>query len=224
MPKISTGNTINITTDKTDYRCSVDVYYDKKDHFRIEIPDGFRAQFDAAVASNAKLTGRDWDIDRKMIVVGETEKEVLANFESVIRTFLNTSLNERPVIVIKYGDTCDKPRNDYERQADSKYKVGLNLQLIYCTEVSLPGTKLKYYKYTKIQCLSKSELTRRAIDVSFANQYSTGDCIIDDTPENREYLEMIHANIEKLAEAMKEYTKSPGSLLGLITSNQKLIG
>lgn len=220
MPKISSNKSIRIETEKFKGHKVVDVHYNKEWRFYVQIPDEYTSQFDSI--EKIPHTGRigRWfgqgNDPRKKIVHGQSEEEVLERAKEVFTLLAATGLEERNVILVKYVsyNENDGRHSDYDH-----VDVGLELALCYAVEVTTPGQKPKYYKYQEYGYGEEKEMRKREVNTGWSK-----DIAIPDTPDNREFLERIHAATRKLADEMTKYTETPEKLLELIQSNQKLIG
>lgn len=222
MPKISKDNRIRIYTDKVDEVFIVDVNYTQDWKFQIEIPDVYKERFNATnqeLRPNTVLTGKEYRSNRKMIVYAESEEDVKERFKNTITMFAEMSIQKREVMIV----TCEASTENTQYTKSDKPKTGLSLDICYATEVSVPGGKPKYYKFTERSGWNKeeTETVKSEVQLSWRKE---GVLIIDTTDENKQFLENIYENLKRLSDVMKEYTKTNESILELIASKQKLIG
>jgi hypothetical protein len=221
MPKIS-RESIRINADETDERFDFDIHYARDYGFYAEIPPGFNDVFDELNEEQLKKysAARKYKYKynhgaHKRVVLCETEMGVADAMKKLVSGLLLLTIKKEAVIIVDFTDHTDTHDNTNDFPA-----VGLELSIVYCHRVTAGGKDPKYYKYSTSDWFGKDKTVRQQINVGGYRNQST---IIDDTPENRKFLEDIHGALDILVKKMAEFTGSSESMLKMIASRQKLL-
>lgn len=220
MPKISTSS-VRITTPAGDVHYSITVNYTSAHGFYIAIPDEFAAAYDLMTDEQIKKHGlvcirRGKYNNGEMIcraVAAPTEKEATSFFKTAVTYFAENTIQKRPVIILTFHKegTLGKTSNGGHSLQDIGIKMGID----YAVEHRI-GEKLQFtqeYKNHGYDCVSH---------VSIDNRWNCEVAVIDDTPENREYIERIYGALGQLQEQLMKLAKKD-VLLAAIDNNQKLL-
>lgn len=231
MPKIS-KNTIQIYNKKqSNTNFVIDILYNQDLKFYAVIPAAFNENFDllsgselegfAATRKYKSVTDRVSSTQNfERIISSDTEVGVLSNMKRFLEYLIDFTIVSRNVIILFFNTNGTTYNN--MSFAKSKYpQIQMELGLVYCVETSIPnvGTP-KYMQYRKTERLSGGFIEEK----SEFNIWGKQCTVIDDTEENRAFLEKIYNGFSELISAMKEFTKTPEALLQLIGSGLRLIG
>ncbi len=218
MAKISTNNEIHIRAKSVEKIFLVGVYYNKDMKFFAQVPPEFfdhfnqldeekRKEFNAAQSSL-----HTWNIDKvKHTIKGATEEECLINMENFITYAIDMIAIKRKVIVLSYVGSKIDNRSARKNNPEHPH-LELGISLLYCTEVSTGANNNTY-------CIFDENGGRRQ-DLDVRKDVT----VIDDTEQNRKFVEDVYTKLDILNSALIKFTKTPEVLMQLIASNQKLLG
>lgn len=221
MPKIS-NNTVNVYNHHIQKSFDVAINYNQQ--------HAFYAQIETAFVEIADHMGddelKDYKLERsyktkyrqgsyKWITAGSNKGEVLSQMKKFLEFATAKTLSHRNVIIVFFTGR-DNMRYNNHRYNIEHPQIGLKFGLTYAVETSVTDKKV-YSTYNGND--HRGNPIRQEL-----NLYGEASCIIPDTPENRETLESLYHNLNSLNERLKEFTATPEALLGLISSNQKLLG
>jgi hypothetical protein len=219
MPKIS-NNRIGVGNNATEAFYDVPVYYNQARHFYCEIPKDFNESFDLLDNLKKRHAFKDRK-GSKMIrgVEGTTEAEALQRTKTLLAELLTAQVKQRPVIVLFYHSReTTFGMHEFNEEHES---LAIQLGLTYCTETKIGDSgEPKYYIYKEHKWLGDEVRTTR----TELHPYDSSTTIIDDTPENRHFLEGLYHALKQLQANLDKFTESPVALLGLINSNKNLLG
>ncbi len=203
-----------------------EMLYNSDHLFHAVIPSEFNDAFDHLNETELKeLSVKKWhkskynrESNYTRIVHAVNEGTCEAAMKKFIEAVMDSELKRRNVIVLFYNgkDECNYGDHQYNGEHP---QIGFQIGLTYCVETTL-GEKKVYNLFREETDLDGEKRTIRK-EIRIINYHTT---IIDDTPKNREFLENIYAKLGWLNKQLKEFTKTEESLLGLIESNQKLLG
>lgn len=219
MPKIGSFRT-TITANNITHDFIYDIMYNQKDKFNISIPQELNESFDLLSYEEYQQFGIV--VNKKNIiraVYAVTQEGVEDRFSALVKKLLESSCSSRDVIVV-YMQNKDFGDND----CTSEFKSGLagfRMRFTYCTEKVFPGSEPKYYIFRKGSAIMGGYTTKEVVSVHCSGKDTV--TVIDDTPENRLFLENIHAAINTLHEKIKSITRTPEELVGFIESKQLLL-
>lgn len=219
MPKISKEN-IRVDTKDTNHTFEITVNYNKDHHFYATLPDEVIDSFNAMNDTERKKIGgftfykpgeRHGGTGRPAIS-SATHEKLIQDMKKAIATLFEVSLIKRQVIVIDFNS-----ERGYSRSGGYTHEpTGFSLGLTYCTEVRVGAKDPKFYKYDKDYWNED-----RKTEVYISSRKDAA--IIDDTPENRKFLEDIYKAVKILGSKLQKYTKNDKSIMELITSNTILL-
>lgn len=218
MPKIS-NNKIGIQTKDIKKTYDVQIMYNQDNLFYAKIDPEFDALFDhAADETLKKFNAKGYNKGREFarIVTGDTEPTALSNVKKFYEHFLQETIQKRDVIIVFFkGD--DKTYYHGHYYNSNHPQIGMKFGLTYAVETT-SGDKKVYNQYITHSQFGSPETTRKEI-----NLWNELVVIIDDTPENRTFLETLYNAFNDLNQKMKDFTGSSEKLLALIASKQPLL-
>lgn len=224
MPKIR-KQTISVRHGEVSKNFDLTTMYDQEDAFYIELPIEFKSlihhtensELDGLQISKkyrSKYGRYDADMDSyKAIVSANNEQECLSKAKAAIKHFMDKIIAKRNVIIVFYYPKASSSynRHYYNPQYD---QIGIQFGLTYAVESSV-GDKKVYSMYRTSE--NNPEHMR---ELSLWGDNST---IIDDTEENRRFLEQLYDALKALNEKISSFTKNEESLINMISSGVKLL-
>jgi len=149
------------------------------------------------------------------IIVAKTENDFYGTAPKALTALLEAAVVRKQVIILYFEkEGQSNIDNDYNKEHQ---KTGVKLAIKYCTELSI-GDKKDYAEFTMVQRFSQLEEDR--INVYPGRK---GHVVLDDTPENRIFVEDFYNKLKQLSELLSDIIMQPGRLLEVISSNQKLL-
>lgn len=217
MPKISSNNSVRIQVDNNTKHFGVDVHYNKDFWFYARIPDELLEPLKHV--SEPKEYHVAYSTKSGKVVTGNTESECLDRVKTLFKALLNSQITHRNVIIL-FVDGPGRLRGAYESNYNDKHqKIELNVAMVYAEESVVLGGQPNYNKVTHHYFGSEKQVRKSSISIGRSR------CVvIDDTSENRDFLESLYGKLSQLNETLQNFTKDNESLLGLISSNQRLLG
>ena len=225
MPKIS-KHKIRIDNDTYRKMYDVEVYYNQEHGFYVVMPPELNDAFDLLSDSERKLyhAFKNYKSNRdcrngiyKRCVGSTTEDTAVSNAKILIEKLVTSEVKQRNVILVFYkSDTAQYGDHQYNKEHDA---IGLQLGLTYCTETKV-GEETNYYIYEERDGVFEDKVykTKRKISI-----WRNGVTIIDDTKENRVFVESLYKAFQGLIAKLDKFTESKESFLKLISSRQKLL-
>lgn len=222
MPKVSSA-VIKINEKEISSTYNVDVIYNSTVLFYIVVPEEFNEQFDhvtdeeLAESSAKKLYKRKSHFGPFLrVICSATEAGCVENAKAFFKKLILLSVVKRDVIIVRVNDddyTLEKLKNG---ENDFGYmEVSMHMQ--YCLETKA-GVKVQYRMWRDSGDDSDPDRTYTEVRMGRENTI-----VIDDTPENRLYLEGIYKKLIMLQQHLKQFIAAPEKLLEDISSNQKLL-
>lgn len=215
MPKISKKEHNIYINDNKFHTLSFDIFYNQKNLFYVTIDEQYneilfslKDKIDVPVTS---IYGAGYhnmsDKPVSYIVKGDSENKVEELVLKLYREVIGKTLTERPVIAVFF-------RNDRTNYNSMKYNqehdvLGFNYGLLYCIEKTVQGGKPDYYT-TWVSPMNEA-------DIHYQRAYLSDCTVIDDTPENRLFLEDLYSKIKNLQKALSKFLPSPELLLSTIS-------
>lgn len=202
-----------------------EMLYNSDNLFHAMIPSEFNDTFDHLNETQLKELSAAKSYKRKFnagpytrIVHAVNEGSCEEAMKKFIEAVMDSEIKRRNVIVLFYNgkDQCNYGDHQYNGEHP---QIGFQIGLTYCVETTL-GDKKIYNLFREEKDFDGEKRTIRK-EIRIIDYHTT---IIDDTPKNREFLENIYSKLGWLNNQLKEFTKTEESLLGLIESNQKLLG
>lgn len=230
MPKIS-QNTFKLYHKEVTIDFNIEIHYNSENGFFIKLPPEYIIshshlnneqceKFNTCIIFKNNRERYREDGKGIPIVKGQYEGICLENFKLLINHLLTSTITKREVIIVFYNPKDNTGYNSHKHNVEHP-QIGLQFGLTYATETRVGENLPKYYIYSKNgESVSINHMHESKREINLWNSSST---IIDDTPENREFLETMYKALINLNEKMKEFTKTPEALLSLISSNQKLL-
>lgn len=229
MPKISTNN-IRVFNDNINETFQIEVNYNKDNLFYAVVPEQFNEAWDHLSEAEMKefktqklhkskhsmFSGGQF----KRIVSDSHEAECIESMRKLLQKLIKECIVKKDVIIVFYNpkDNCQYGNFEENKQHP---QIGMQFSLTYAQETSVGNGKKIYnvFRHYKSGITEeRDETSRREVSV-WGGNYT----IIDDTPENRIFLEDIYFKLNNLKLALTEYTKSPETLVQLIESKQLLL-
>lgn len=225
MPKIS-NNRIEVRHEERREHFDIEINYNQDHHFYAVIPSAFDKAFDlmteedrkkyyAERSYKSKRAAFNSDREYKRIISAPTEAEALSRMKVLCKHLISHELRVRNVIILRYREANTNYHG--ERYNHEHPQVGMMLSLLYCKESSMAGGKPQYYTEREIG------IDRRKVTESVSMTWENNARVIDDTPENRAFLENLYGAFVQLKKKLDEFCGSTEALLELIASNQLLL-
>jgi len=220
MPKISTNQVKIYHKDIEEYFTLV-VMYNQTNRFYIEVPDPFTDIInhlsDEELETLKIIFNHEKRSSNKKIISAETEEICIDLMKKAIKNLIDKRIVQRDVIIVFYNpkDECTYGDHRYNKEHP---QIGMQIGLTYAIESTL-GDKKVYSTYETKDWFG--DLRTNRTEIRLWNQSAT---VIPDTPQNRETLERLYDGFVKLNEKMKEFTKTPDSLIAFIDSKLKILG
>ncbi len=231
MPKIRKNHS-RIVCEGTPKGFEYDIMYSKRsstdskkdlNYFNIKIPAEYIPAFDLlskeerqkfscdSYTGKRDYNSRDIGYLRNRLVYADTEVEVIKNFEALMLHLIQQVITTRRVIII-YTDDDSHGGESVGNDFYGRSSVGINFGFKYLEESQIGESKKSYARVN-------GNGTKNEEYVHPHNKLT----IIDDTPENRVFLETLHDALTKLSATIMGVTKTSEALLTMINSGQKLI-
>lgn len=197
---------------------NVDVEYTRSNGFFIVIPVELQSKAEILKDNYSSIVRSKVEV---FIVQGKNEMDCINNAKLEFFNLLKSTIKERAVIIVLYepDNNCTFGEHQYNKEHT---QIGLRMGLTYAIEVESLG-KLSYF-------LQEGMLTGDGLSPSFRYKSGTnlriwerGSTIIDDTPDNRLFLETLYLNLKVLNDKLGTFTKTPESMQNFIESKVKLI-
>jgi len=156
------------------------------------------------------LTFREVNRSKSMIcIVAKTEGELEADMVKFYEKEILSSTSSRKVIIIHYSS----PTTSYgsHHYNEDHPQIALQLGLTYATEFVI-GDEKSY------STQAKGRYSRGKFRI-----WDNGTTIIDDTKENRKWLETLYAALKNVETALDTITENNETLQKFISSGQKLL-
>jgi len=208
----------------------VTIWYDSEYQFYIPLPSEYWDPFDMLDTDERKKFYLEWkgktkgsrdanDYRSRRIVSDVSEAGTFAAFEKFVKYVADTKMERRAVIIVQF----EKDSDAREENDTIKPKISMHLGLNYCIETKLPGREPKYYRHWDQADYFDEKVNHMKEEVNVRGWRGSQDVVIDDTPDNRAFLEEIYKAYRLLIDRMGDFTKSSEALIRLIESKQKLL-
>lgn len=151
--------------------------------------------------------------DRGLIGFGvraDTLEDVEHRMVTLLKTLLGISIKKRPVIIVKYQGNVEK--TNLHTFPDTE----VSLSLTYAIESSVSGGESGFVLNNN----NKPGFEQR---VEMGYRWRDDTIILDDTPNNRAFLEQLHGALNKLREKLDVIMSDNKSLLRAIDNKTKLL-
>lgn len=220
MPKITTIQ-IPINIDGHREHHSADVYYHEGTFYCI-LPEKFNTAYDhLAVKDKEKYHVKyystrkyvEGDRNKKRATFSTTEDGAVGAMSKLINYLFKMVVKKRRVILFGY----DNGRWGNKEREEEFEEIKMELKIRFAEETSAGGKATYSESYVYSGWNNEKETMYREINVD------EKDVVVDDTPENREFLQSIYRAFSALITKMDEFTETPQKLLELIKSKQKLL-
>lgn len=217
MPKVK-SESIRVRTDKTDIRFDVSIFYLESIGFYIPIPGDYKDKY-GLLSDELKrgLKALDNPYNRRgnlgPIVAGESLSDVSKLFQTLMIELVKLSSVVRKVILVWYNGTFE------ESDFGGKIKpIVTSFEFVYCEEITTEGQKPKYYSSREYTAFGEQRIDKTEVHLTkgfscFSGYGHKDATVIDDTPENRAFLENIYKTFGALNTALTKVLGSPKNLL-----------
>lgn len=219
MPKIRTL-TVNYTIDSNQHKIDVNIMYDvEKAIFYVVPPKHFYEAIDT-MSDELRTTHhiRHAQGIRGVYghIIADSSESILANDISFLFHCCGNACKKiRNVIIVWCTGTDSSDKDVYHRTQKSnkeEKEISLKLKFILAVETKIgEGTPV----YTQQNVPWKNTIS--------ISGYREAGLVIDDTPENRLFLEDVYSKFDSLIVNLQKFFATPDDLLQLIASNQKLL-
>ena len=221
MPKISKKEHSIFLGDQKFHRLTFEIMYNQKHLFYVKVDE----QYNDIISSEIGLDGGDvltpiykngygyiGEKPTHYIVKSDTESGVEKKTVDLYKTIIGKTLTKRPVIAILFRHS----RVNYNSMRYNKEHdvIGFNFGLLYCIEQKTQGGQPDYY--TSWQYKEGS--------TNYTRCYLSDCTVIDDTPENRAFLEDLYNKIKNLETALSNFLPKEDVLLSIISKGLLQIG
>lgn len=219
MPKIRT-QTVHYTISPNRHYMNVNIMYDTGQKlFYVNVPDAFKD----AINTMPEDLKEKWNVKSAigirgvygLAIIHQQEADLINKLEDLFYYCGNAIKQIRNVIIVwsgsksttsqdkRYGDMgCNKERNEISQ----KFKFVLAIE----TKVGDGNAIYTYQSVTYTNTISMSD-------------YGGKPVVIDDTPENRSFLEDVYIKFDNLIINLEKFFANSDTVLQLIASNQKLL-
>jgi hypothetical protein len=218
MPKIKEVE-IRVSGKSMNRYFKVVLMYNSDESFYAAIPSEFNELFDSMKEDELnKFGARRLYKNKNMtsfsrIVSHTIEFGCIENMKQILSVFMDQTIVKRNVIILFYNPQQNTRYGGLIHNTEHP-QIGLQMGLTYCVE-TLSGDKKSYNIYSK-NALGNDTRT----EISLWNKSCV---VIDDTLENRIFLETLYEALDKLNNKLADFTSTPEKLLNLISSGQKLL-
>jgi hypothetical protein len=231
MPKIS-KKTIKLIVNGLAFYQDIDLMYNADHGFYSVVPAEYDATFDLIYDDEKKrekfsLSKASKGYDRsKRIINASLETELIESLKTFFEYCKTSIAKSRPVICVFF-------KSDKEEREDGDLKglkfddLEMSFGFCYAMEESIGGAKPHYnmvYKQSAYWADKEDRIVRQEVSFHYnwrANKQEK--LILDDTPENRLFLEELYRAYSTLRTKLSGFMRSKKSLLDLIESKQKLL-
>lgn len=234
MPKIS-KKTLKVVANGLAFYQDIDIMYNGDHGFYAVVPEEYKAAFDLLYEDDRKvkkfflsMASKGFSLTKR-IIAGSSEADLIERLKAFFEYCKTESATSRPVICVFFK--AEKEERQDSDLKDLKFDdLEMSFGFCYAMEESLGGAKPHYnivYKEKRRHWMSddeKNDLRLMRQEVSFPYNWNKNDrLILDDTPENRAFLEELYRAYSTLRTKLAGFMKSKKSLLELIESKQKLL-
>lgn len=226
MPKIS-NNQVTIYKETIKLHYTVVIMYNQNNMFYAVVPEEFnehvkhltdderKTLYVSYERTNSRLQTKE---SSRFIICAETEQLCLERWKTAIKILAEKKIEKRNVIIIHFipNNTTSYGSMSYNREHT---QIGLQFGLAYALETKSGDTK----NYKRIHT-HKDNNGNEHTSYQDMSIYRGSCTVIDDTEENRLFLNNLYNALKNLHDKLKDYTSTSESILQLIQSGTKLIG
>ncbi len=224
MPKIS-KKTIRCGPSTAPGIFEIEVMYNQDELFYITLPKRLNAAYDIADKKKKnELGGYERNTNRRSDMYGtkdfirlvnaSSEKLVLEKMEKLITYLMTQQTIVRDVIVIFFVENHSHYSGRIHNEKHPE--IGMQYGLFYGRETKVGKDGKPYYQSVN----KEGNIDRRNDGMWSENSF----VVIDDTTENRLFVENIYTALGVLINRLKLCTKTTEAMIELIGSKQRLIG
>lgn len=222
MPKISSNNLyINVGDIKTKY--NIEIKYDQLNGFYALVPASIRRQCELLSKEEAKAFDLEHVSKSKHDhsqnnpgVRCATESETLSKMKALLMAILAKEVASRNVIIIHFdGGSIDRRGKNGDGEMP---EIVVSLGITYAVEEKMGDGQPVYKVYKEPDVYEKI----RVSESSWRND-TDKDIVIDDTPDNRSFVETLYEALEALRLKMIGFAASKEAVVKFISSQQKLL-
>lgn len=219
MPKIRTY-TVNYTVSPNRHTADVNIMYDTgRKVFYITIPDAFTDAINTMPDELKEKYNVNSSIGLRgvygLAIIHQQEADLISGLEDLFYYCGNAIKQIRNVIIVSNKSKANADSKDYDAMGCNKERFTLNQEFSYVLAVETKvGDGKPLYTYQGVTYTN----TISVYNGSYGNSI-----IIDDTPENRLFLEDVYCKFDNLITNLQKFFESSDTVLQLIASNQKLL-
>jgi rRNA-processing protein FCF1 len=220
MPKIRTY-TVTYTVSPNRHSMDVNIMYDTGAKvFYVAIPNSFKNAINTLPAESKEK----WNINNAialrgvngLAIIHKNESELIEGLEDLFYYCGNAIKQVRNVIIV----TSDSKSNSDSKEWDNmgcnieRFKLKQEFSFVLAIETKV-GEGKPIYTYQGVTYTNTIS--------TYSGTHGGRSIIIDDTPENRAFLEDVYSKFDSLIVNLKKFFESSDTILELIASNQKLL-
>jgi hypothetical protein len=215
MPKIRTHEVVYTITPNR-HRANVAIMYDVNVKlFYVAIPD----DFNDCITSMPDALKEKYNIKYVRgirgiygeAIIHEQESELITGLEGLFHYCGNAIKSVRNVIIVYSNSQSHSDTEKWRNMGCNRERFKLKQD--FCFDLAVE---------TKVG-EGKAIYTYQGVTYTNTIGYNEKSIIIDDTPENRAFLEDVYSRFDTLIVNLKNFFSSSETVLQLITSNQKLL-
>lgn len=218
MPKIRTY-TVNYTVSPNRHQLDVNIMYDTGQKlFFVNIPESFKDAINT-LPDNLKEKYNIKSANGIRGVLGEAiihqqESDLIEQLEGLFYYCGNAIKQIRNVIIVSNHSHTGADSKQWDNIGCNKerFKLEQKFSFVLAIETKV-GEGKAVYTYQNVTYTNTISL----------NNYHNTDIIIDDTPENRAFLENMYDKFDSLISNLQKFFENSETVLQLIASNQKLL-
>lgn len=218
MPKIRTY-TVTYTVSPNRHSMDVNIMYDTgRKLFYVVIPDSF----DDAISTLPQESKDKWNIKPSFgirgvygdAIIHESEKELINGLEDLFYYCGNAIKKVKNVIIVWAKGESSADKQEWSSMGCNKERLDINQRFKFVLAIETKvGEGAPIYTYQGVTYTNTISMS----------DYGGKPIIIDDTPENRAFLEDVYAKFDALIINLQKFFQSSDTVLQLIASNQKLL-
>lgn len=224
MAKISTFKGTLTDSSSSQHSVTFDIFYTSKEGFFAVIPEQYKSIIDTLGLPESSVFKRYKSRSDRFherpnydyIVHGSSEQIAEDKTKDILRKVLGASTVERRVIMIYYEARIGDRFSNVNTLNSAHPMLNSSYGLCYAVEVmSSTGAEPQYFVETTHPHPSEGSKVRRS------KVYTRGAYVlIDDTPENREFLEKLYTMLQNLNTRLADFMRTTEGLTNFIQSGE----